>query len=167
MSFSISNFESNFQDLARSYQFHVKALGPVTDKGIFETLVESTTLPQRNVTAVDAIFMGHQYKLAGNVEYPDWTCTFRVRSDYNIYKEMRNWQEAIRSKGEDNITLANWRDYKSTVELDQLDNTGNSQSSLKLIGVWPSGLGEITYDTKTSDVQTFAVTFTYDYHTWS
>ena|SRR4030067_353033 len=167
MSFSISNFESNFQDLARQYQFHVKALGPITSKDIFETLVVSTVLPQRNVTAIDAKFMGHQYKLAGDVEYPDWTCTFRVKSDYTIYKEMRTWQEIPRSKGEDNIVIGNWRDYKSTVELDQLDNTGNSIGTLKLIGVWPSGLGEITYDTQTSEVQTFAVTFTYDYHTWA
>ena len=88
MAFTVETFKSKFTDFARSYQFMVSFTGaPVEgirnpDMGF---LVETTTLPTKNITAVDAAYMGQQVKLAGNVEYPDWEVTFRVDSEYKVY----------------------------------------------------------------------------------
>ena len=172
MAFTVETFKSKFTDFARSYQFMVSFTGaPVEgirnpDMGF---LVETTTLPTKNITAVDAAYMGQQVKLAGNVEYPDWEVTFRVDSEYKVYDAIREWLDVIRPNvgvTAGTLTTPGRGGYKGIIDFEQLDGNQKTIAGLKLFGAFPVALGGITLDTKTSDIQTFPVTFAYDYHTW-
>lgn len=168
--FSVDNFRANFTDLSRQYMFKVKFASFLV--GFDETttiLVESTSLPTKNVTPVDAQFMGQQFKLAGNIEYPDWTVTFRMDTGLKVYSSFRLWIDGIRpGAGPEPNTMAAPSVYKGIIILNQLNGNQDVVGTLKLHGVFPSALGEVTLDTKSSEIQLFPITFTYDYHeyTW-
>lgn len=168
--FSIDNFKSKFRDLARQYMFKVVLFPPIAGVNFGElgtVLVESTTLPTKNVTAVDSQFMGQQFKLAGNIEYPDWSVTFRIDTDYKIYEAVRGWVDNIRpGQGGDANIMKTPKEYKGQLQLVQIDGEQKEIANLILWGAFPSAIGEVTLDTKTSDVQLLPVTFAYDYHTW-
>lgn len=165
MAFSIDNFTSKFANLARSYMFMCQ----FGDNKDLQFLVESTVLPSKTIQEVEVNYQGQQIKVAGNVTYENWTCTFRVDSKYEVYKEFRTWMAQVRN---DNGGVGKDNSFRRELVLHQLsedadDNSMNPVSALILTGAFPTVLGEIAYDTKTSDVQTFTVTFAYNYHTWT
>lgn len=167
MSFSVSDFTSKFGDLARSFMFKCIFTPPA---GVFNpyekitVLVESTALPTKTIAEVEANFMGQQVKLAGNITYDNWTCNFRMDDKMEVYQTFREWSDLVRDANGNMRTPA---EYKAGMVLQQLDGSQNTIGTLQIFGAFPSVLGEITYDTKASDVQIFPVTFAYDFHTWS
>ncbi len=169
--FSVDNFRSNFTDLSRQFMFKLKFASFLVGGGFNETttiLVESTSLPTKNVTPVDAQFMGQQFKLAGNIEYPDWTVTFRMDTNLKVYSAFRKWIDGVRpGAGDTPNVMTPPSVYKGNIILSQLDNLQNTVGTIKLFGVFPSALGEVTLDTKSSEIQLFPVTFSYDYHVFS
>ena len=171
MAFSLEDFKASFDDLARAYWFRVQFSGvgvSVTFPEDISMLIKSTTLPQKVVAAIDAEFMGQQLKLAGNVTYPDWTCTFRVDSNLEIYNTMRKWMNLIRpNTGENPANMNAPLIYKGTIDLYQIDGNQKDVGHISLRGAFPITLGDIAYDTATSDVQEFPVTFSYDYNIWT
>lgn len=164
MAFSISDFSAQFKkDFARQYQFYLfdaQKMPSIKDISVY---VESTSLPSREVDVIEAGYLGQDYKVAGKVKFPDWSCTFRIDSDYLIYEALRKWQEQIdfNSNKIDNVDS-----YKGIVDFLQLDGNGEMVGELILIGAFPKSLGEIRYDTKSSEIATCEVTFSYDYHKW-
>ena len=166
MAFNIDNFTANFNDLARSYMFKCIFSPPAGISNPSEklsVLVESTVLPTKNIAEVEANFMGQQVKLAGNVTYENWACTLRMDASVDVYRTFREWMDKIRNV-EGFVTSP--KEYKGGITLEQLDGEQNTVGTAELFGAFPITLGEIGYDTKASDIQTFAVTFAYDYHTW-
>ena len=125
MAFSIDNFRANFTDLSRQFMFKLKFASFLVGGDFNETtsiLVESTSLPTKNVTPIDAQFMGQQFKLAGNIEYPDWMVTFRMDTQLKVYSAFRKWIDGIRPG---NGSLANIMTppavYKGDIILNQLN----------------------------------------------
>lgn len=164
MAFSISDFSAQFKkDFARQYQFVLDFAEQLPSFRELNVYVESTELPSREVEAIETGFLGQDIKLAGRVKYPDWTCTFRIDSDYLIYEALRNWQEKIDFN---NLNLQDSRNYKGQIRLDQIDGNNNFVGGVILYGAFPKTLGSIKYDTKSSDLVTCEVVFSYDYHKW-
>ncbi len=167
MAFSVADFRAKVRDLAKSYMFECEIIFPVSigSSDVINMLAQSTSIPGRNIEAVEAQFMSQQYRLAGAVTYDDWPVTFRVDDNYEIYKKFRAWSELI--KGTDTNIAAFPVQYKSRPRIYQLDNSGNRLNSIELIGAWPSLVGEIAVDTATADIQTFDCTFTMDSNKFS
>lgn len=165
MAFSINEFTNKFKDLARSYMFScvLPTIAGINSYNI-PVLIETTTLPTKTVADIEVTFMGQQSKYPGNVSYDNWTCTFRVDSEYNVYELMRTWMEIVRGDG--NGFTGKWEDYKKEITIIPVDADSVKLGNLTLHGAFPTVLGEIAYDTKSSEVQTFQVTFAYDRHTW-
>ena len=169
MSFNITDFSGKVKaGLQRQYMFKAEFYPPDTfgDNDLISALVETTSMPPKNVTPVEANFMGQQYKIAGNLEFPDWTVTFRIDGEYKIYNIMRSWVDGIRNP--DTNALALPAIYKRPITLLKLkgDDLNTTVWTLKLFGAFPSSIGEVTLDTKTAELQSFQVTFAYDYNTW-
>ena len=175
MALTVEDFQSNIEDTRRQFHFRltvtpqgVPNLGGPTVKKL-QALVLSTATPSKATTPLDAMFMGRQLKLAGNITYPDWSCIFRVDNDMVIYKAMYEWTEAIRNSS--NMKMGAASLYKSQVLLEQLDAfedpaTAVAKASYSLQGAFPSTLGEITLDTTSSEIQQFPVTFAFDGYTY-
>lgn len=164
MGFSISDFSAQFKvDFARQYQFNLSWAQKIPSLRNMSVFIESTELPSRDITIVEAGYMGQDYKIAGMVKFPDWVCTFRVDSKYRIYEALRIWQEQIDFNSSN---MEDIRGYKGDIQLDQIDGHNNTVGIVILYGAFPKTIGAIKYDTKSSELVTLEVTFSYDYHKW-
>jgi len=162
MAFTVSDFRSRVRDLAKQYMFEISVLMPVAvgTSELVNILAQSTSIPGRTITPVDANFMGQQYKLAGNIEFSPWSVEFRMDDNYDVYKKFRAWSELVR--GTETNIAAFPAQYKSEPIIYQLDAAGNKLNQITLKGAWPSEIGEIAVDTTSSELQVFSVTWEYD-----
>lgn len=163
MPFNVSEFRAKVRDFARQYLFEMEVLFPqaVGTSEIINFLVESTAVPGRIVEPIDVPFMGQQYKVAGMVTYDDFTVTYRVDDNYEVYKKFRAWSELIHGT-ESNIASFPAQ-YKSNPIIYQLDSAGNRLNSITLNGCWPNSISEIALAQAESSYQTVDITFSYDF----
>ena len=169
MAFNVSDFRANTRDLARQYQFQVAIIFPADVPGAtsdkVNILAQSTSIPGREIDAMDVPFMGAQYKLAGQVTYPDWEVTFRIDDNYDIYKKFRAWSELI--KGTETNIASFPSQYKTDPELYQLDGAGNKLTKITLKGAFPMSISEVALDMGATEIQELSVSFAYDYNIFS
>ena len=168
MAFNVSDFRANTRDLARQYQFQVAIIFPSDVGGTADAvniLAQSSTIPGREVEALDVPFMGAQYKLAAGVTYPDWEVSFRIDDNYDVYKKFRAWSELI--KGTQTNIASFPAQYKTDPELYQLDGAGNKLTKITLKGAFPTTIGDVDLDMAANDIQLLSVTFAYDMNIFS
>lgn len=167
--FSVADFRARVRDLAKQYMFEVEILFPVVvgseSTGLVNILAQSASVPGREIAPIDVPVMGQQFKMAGEVTYPDWTVTFRIDDNYDIYKKMRSWSELIR--GSDTGIASFPIQYKSNPKIYQIDAAGNRLNSITMNGAWPTSVGEVAVDWTSSEIQTFDVTWAYDSNTFA
>lgn len=163
MPFRLSDFQAQIRDLARVYQFEVEIIFPLVlgASNLVNILAESTAIPVKTMGEVDANFMGQPMKLAGTITYPAWSCTFRVDDNYDVYKKFRAWSELV--VGTETNIAAFPRQYRSNINLYQLDGAGNRLISYQLINAWVSNVGEETLDYNNRNISLLPITFEFDY----
>jgi len=166
MAFSVSQFKSRVRDLAKQYMFEAEIIFPqvIGSSELVNILIQSSTVPGREVAAIDVPVMGQQLKIAGAVTYADWSADFRIDDNYDIYKKMRAWSELIR--GTETGISSFPAQYKSNPIIYQLDNAGNRLNAITMNGAFPITVGEVAVDWTASEVQTFSVTWSYDNNTF-
>jgi hypothetical protein len=169
----VGKFINTVSNVQRQYFFRALLAGaPGITGAILEktsALVESTRVPTKTIVPVDSAYMGVQVKLAGNVEYPDWECVYRVDKELDIYTTIYEWMEKVRRVEDNKLGLAT--DYKRDIVLQQLDGYAPGANptvigTYTLKGAWPTNLGEITLDTQSAEKQTLPVTYAFDYFTY-
>jgi len=128
-----------------------------------ELWCEVATIPsvETGVIEID-VEGGYTIKIAGDPVFPEFSCTFLSSSDQKIYRAMRAWEEVMTSAISG--TRANDLAYFGNIEIDQLDGIGNVMQTTKLVGAWPSTVGEISLSKETKDeITRFDVSFQYQY----
>ena len=164
MPFKVSEFKANVRDFARQYYFDLEitfpsVIGARSDKAGTNILVEATTIPGRTIEAIDIPFMGQQMKIGGMVTYDDWTVTYRMDDEYEVYKMFRAWSELVH--GTESNLSAFPTQYKVSPKAYMLDAAGNKMNEVTLNGAWPSVIGEISLATGENAIQTVDITFSY------
>ncbi len=165
MPFKVQDFKANVRELARQYQFELEVVFPqiIGPSPLVNLLVHSSAMPGRKVNAsTDLAFMGMYYKLASNVEYPEWTANFRIDDNYDLIKKWRAWMELVHGTSTNIASLP--AQYKSDITMYRLDGAGNRLISVILNGAWPTTITVGGLDTTTRDVIEAAVTIKYDYN---
>lgn len=165
MPFALQDFRSKVRDLARGYQFEVEIVFPqvVGQSDLVSILCHSHSFPGRTLAATtDTFFMGLQYKLAADLSYPQWTANFRVDDNWDSYKRIKAWQELVHGT-ESNIASFPSQ-YKSTINLYQLDVAGNRLVAIQLNGSFPASVEQVALSTENRTVVESSVTWQYDYN---
>ncbi len=171
MSFNLGQFISNNEDFARGYTFYVTFTdgNPGKIKQSDKYLVKSSTLPTGTITPVEASWQGNKYKLAGTQEFTDFTVSFNINPDVdNIRTRFMTWQAAIHDvKTNKHGTAGITNGYMSDIEVRHMDHREEDKAlaTYKLIGAWPSNVGEVQLTYDSTELATFDVSFTYQYHT--
>lgn len=163
MPFNVSEFRAKVRDFARQNLFEMEILFPQTvgTSEVINILVDSTSIPGRIIEPIDVPFMGQQLKIAGAVTYDDWTCTYRMDDNYEVYKKFRAWSELVHGTTS-NITSFPTQ-YKSNPIIYQLDAAGNRLNKITLNGAWPNSIGEIALAQAETSFQTVDITLSYDF----
>lgn len=180
MAFSIQQFKSNGLIFggARPSLFEVILALPgsgsdVADK--FRFLCSAAQLPAMSSGVIEVPYFGRKTKIAGEPQFADWNCNIMNDEDFLIRDALERWKNDMNTL-ETNLRLpvqgnqsgqiqGGIEGYKNVdAQIFQYGKTGNVIRSYKMIGVWPSNIEAINLDwERTNTIETFAVTFSYDY----
>jgi hypothetical protein len=181
MAFNIDEFRS--QGLvfggARPSLFRVLMQFPAGIAGDVQSasyLIRSASLPSSSISSVPVPYFGRQIKIAGDRQFEDWSVTVMNDEDFDLRNTFESWLNLInthasnrmgsgipgRDGGSPNI-------YKVDLIVDQFGKAGPSDDSgiirsYKFNGAFPTSVGAIALDwDSTNTIESFDVTFSYDY----
>tara|TARA_B110000495_G_scaffold82610_1_gene71067 strand:- start:4582 stop:5244 length:663 start_codon:yes stop_codon:yes gene_type:complete len=175
--YDIEHFYDNLivREVARQHQFRVTSIstgfGQDVPEGINDLenklLVETATLPSRNINNVPVNFHGIDFNLPGNAKYSGsdaWNVKFRLDQQLNIRRIFEDWTTAI---FDDRSTAGSIvRSNDAYIVLSLFDQMGTSHDQYVLWGVYPTAVGALEYNVGTDgDIVTCDVTLAYHY--WS
>ena len=165
--FDIESFRAKFTDGARAYLFYMKPSFPTGVASASTTedmtyLVKSANLPALTLGSVTIPWQGFEYKLAGKYTFGDWAVTFNVDVDAKIRTYYDDWMRLIHDPVS-NIHAAPDK-YMKDQRLQLLGGDGKTIMEYKLIGAWPSSVGDASLSYDSTEILTFEVTFAYQYH---
>ena len=165
MPFRVEDFKGQVRELARGYQFEMEVIFPqiIGNSEMVNILVHSTTMPGREISPTsDTSFMGLPYKLAADIKYnTSWNINFRVDDNYEVLGKWRAWVELVH--GTETNIAAFPRQYRSNVNLYQLDGAGNRIISYSLINAWVGNIQEEAIDYNNRGISLLPITFEFDY----
>lgn len=169
---NISDFKSQMiGGGARANQFRVElafptfvSAGPIVGvKSQF--LCKAAQLPAATIEDMPIQYRGRAVHFAGERTFAPWTITAYNDTDFAIRNAMEQWSNGIQNL---NATTGrtNPRDYQVDLLVHQLDRNGATVKTYKFIDAYPTEIGAIALDFDTTNaIETFDITFTYNYWT--
>lgn len=168
MAFNINEMRSQLvYGGARQNLFQVRISNPANAAADLKTpfMVQAAQIPESQLGIIPVYYFGRQMKLAGDRTFGDWTVTIINDEDFLIRNAMEEWSNKI------NRLERNVRDidrYKSNATVIQYAKDGSKIREYKFNGIFPSVISPIELDWASTDqIESFQVTFSYDYWTVS
>ena len=166
MAFDINEIKSQLQfDGARQNLFMVQFLNPANSIADIKApfLITASELPESHLGTIQVPYFGRMIKLAGDRSYQPWPITVINDEDFLIKNAMEDWSAKINSPEGNTRRLAK---YKSQARITQLSKSGKALRTYIFHGIWPETVSEIGMSWSDNDnIETFRVTFQYDYWT--
>jgi len=156
---------------ARANQFRVElafpayvSAGPIVGLKT-QFLCKSAQLPGSIVENVPLQYRGRTVNIAGERTFAPWTISVYNDTDFAIRNAMEQWSNGVQNYTTSNGRV-NPRDYQVDLNVHQLDRNGAIVKSYTFIDAYPTEISAIGLDFDASNsVETFDVTFTYNYWT--
>ena len=155
---------------ARPTLFQVEIFNPVTTEAQAATtlLVQSTTLPSSTINSIEIPYFGRKIKIAGDRTFDTWAVDVMNDEDFKIRHSLERWHNNINSM-EGNLNgfgSSNPSNYKRTAVVTQFGKKGNVIRRYNFVGLFPLDIAQIDLSWDATDrIETFGVTFAYDYWT--
>ena len=163
------------KDFSRDHQMRVVEIGPggfiKEDDNVYIT---TAVLPGYAIANQAVPFMGLQFNVPGSGNFPGsdaWAVTFRCDAQLNIREKLIGWQKAVfNAFPDDETNSVGAYGPKSTdtyVDLVVFNRDGKTVRGVKLIGAYPTSVGDITYNTTANGaVVEMNVTIAYQWWTY-
>ena len=168
MAFNINEMRSQLvYGGARQNLFQVRIDNPANTSANFKVpfMVQAAQIPESQLGVIPVFYFGRQMKLAGDRTFGDWTVTVINDEDFLIRNAMEEWSNRI-NRLERNVRDINR--YKTNANVIQYAKDGSPIREYKFNGIFPSVISPIELDWGTTDqIESFQVTFSYDYWTVS
>ena len=177
MAFNINAFKQNGLTLggARPSLFQVEISLPDALQGRFAGVLQKFTftcrassIPASTVASFDVPYFGRKIKLAGDRTFADWNVTIMNDEDFEVRKMFEAWS-SLMNHNEFNTKDANAPNnaYKANDAIvKQFGKLGEQELIASYIfnGMFPTEISAMELDwDSTNTIQTFNVTFAYDY----
>ena len=128
-------------------------------------LCKATTLPASTLENIAIQYRGRQVNVAGERTFEQWQVTIYNDTNFNIRNAFESWSNGIQNNGATNGRV-NPRDYQVDMAVNQLDRNGASVKTYKFVDAYPIAVSAIGLDYETTNqIETFDVTFQYNYWT--
>lgn len=175
MPFNINEFKTNGLTLggARPSLFQVNLSLPdalfassFNASNKFTFTCRASSIPASSVASFDVPYFGRKIKLAGDRTFADWNVTIMNDEDFTVRQMFEAWSSLI-NEHESNIKQVAANSYKTAdAVVRQFSKKGDilNNSQYTFIGMFPTEISAMDLDwDATNAVQTFNVTFAYDY----
>lgn len=165
----ISQFKAKLrQGGARSNQFEVSIQFPglIGPGGATETasfLVNATSLPAVTVDDITVPYRGRPVHFAGERSFAPWSVTVINDGDFLVRNAFERWHDYIASYNTTNGAI-DPTTYQLPMVVRQLDRNGRKLKSYTFFDAYPIELGAIGLSYDNPAIQTFDVTFQYNYY---
>lgn len=176
MAFNVTDFRKNMKyDGARPalfdvtlYPYQIGSWGTEVNSAL-KFKAKAASLPASNIGTKTISYFGRDVHFAGNRTFDDWIITVYNDEDFNIRNAFEKWMNAIDRHTQvgraDPFTDLNPDGYTSTGLVSQYGKDGSVIKRYTFASMWPSSLSAITVDWDSKDdIESFDVTFKYDYY---
>lgn len=166
---TISDFKSQLrQGGARSNQFTVElTFPPVAGAGgaarAASFLCNSASLPAVSVENIPLVYRGRPVNMAGERSYTPWNITVINDGNFLIRNAFERWSNAI-ANFSSTRGLQNPLSYQVDLRVVQLDRNGSVLKAYKFHDAYPTELGAMALAYDNPNIQTFDVTFFYNFY---
>lgn len=166
---SIADFKAQLrQGGARSNQFTVELTFPVvanagTAARAASFLCNATSLPAVTVENIPLTYRGRPVNFAGERSFAPWSITVINDGNFLIRDAFERWSDAI-ANFDATEGLINPSDYQVDLSVIQLDRNGNGLKEYKFYDAYPTELGPLALAYDNPQIQTFDITFQYNYY---
>jgi hypothetical protein len=156
---------SLFEVEITSFPFNVNPT--VSEK--FKFTCSASEIPAATIGAIDVGYFGRQIKLAGDRTFADWTVTIQNDEDFAVRAVFEAWSNQINQlvANKQQSIIGGNNNYKaSSAFVRQFGRSGkdNILREYEFVGIFPLTIGSMALDwDATNRIQTFDVTFSYDY----
>lgn len=159
---NLKTFREKVNDFARPYLFQIDIPSIDDSSQSLTMLAKSTILPPMSVEDKGFEFQGAKFKMAGTASFEDWNVTFFADEYHKLRHKFLAWQSLIYDPiRQISFTAGSYK--KDDIKVIQLSKDGDVVSAYTFFGLYPSRIGEIQLDQGSKDIETFTVTFAYDY----
>lgn len=156
--FQVSMTKSDFTDLKNFAPF----------------FIQSTQIPSSTITAIEVPYFGRKIKVAGDRTFDTWTVNIMNDEDFKLRHIFESWHNKINSLYTNLNTYgsaapANYKTDAYVIQYSKSSggSTTNPGSPLRVYqfsGIFPTDISPIDLDWSSTDqIETFSVTFAYDY----
>ena len=133
------------------------------DSELASFLTKSATIPPSVLGVIEVPFRGRKLKIPGDRTFETWNITVINDLGYKLRNAFMAWSNGINANA-DNTGTSVPNDYMTDLLVEQLDSNENVVKSYKIVGSWPSNIGEIELNNETNDtIEEFTVEFQYQY----
>jgi hypothetical protein len=125
----------------------------------------ASSIPAATLDSVDVPYFGRKIKLAGDRTFADWSVTIMNDEDYVVRSAMEKWSTYMNTMI-GNIRRVDQFQYKSDATVTAFGKAGIEAgiANYKFVGIFPTTVDAMELDwDSTNTIQTFGVTFAYDY----
>jgi hypothetical protein len=130
----------------------------------FTFTCNATTIPPANIGSVPVPYFGRKIKLAGDREFEDWSVTVMNDEDFIVRNMFEKWSNLM------NTLVSNYKtvpgnSYKANdATITQYAKDGAVIRNYSIVGLFPISVSsmDLNWDA-TNTIQSFGVTFAYDY----
>lgn len=153
---------------ARSNQFTVELTFPAfagqgNTSRAASFLCNATSLPAVSIENIQLQYRGRPVNFAGERSFQPWSITIINDGDFLIRNALERWSHAIANFDATN-GLVNPADYQVDMRVIQLDRNGSKLKTYKFFDAYPTEVGQIGLSYDNPSIQTFDVTFMYNYY---
>ena len=130
----------------------------------FTFTCRASEVPAATVDSINVPYFGRQVKLAGDRTFADWSVTVMNDEDYLVRNMFEDWSNKI-NQLVGNTKLLPGNSYKfSDALVTQFSKDGTIIREYNFVGIFPVSISNMALDWDTTNaIQTFDVTFAYDY----
>lgn len=170
MAFNINEFKSRglTKGGVRPSLFQVQINPNIGEDAValdkFTFTCRASEVPAATVDSINVPYFGRQVKLAGDRTFADWSVTVMNDEDYLVRNMFEDWSNKI-NQLVGNVKLLPANTYKNTDALvTQFSKDGSVIRAYNFVGIFPVQVSNMALDwDNTNAIQTFDVTFAYDY----
>jgi hypothetical protein len=162
MAFNLSTFRRKVHSIGRNQYFAVR-IPQVGDEETITAMARTTTLPAMNHSSLPVWYRGLAMKIDNRPEFTEWNVNFLCDEAHGFRNVFLKWMASAYSV--QTLTNVAHNVYKKDgLSVSQLASDGSITSTAIFMGAFPTNVGEINLSQEGGEVETFQVTFTYDYY---
>lgn len=169
MGLNINEFKANFKYGGMlTNQFEVLLTNPINGAGdnILPFRCKAANIPSKPISPIPVSYQGRQVKMPGVTEaYEPWTITILEDEDFVVRNALEEWANAINSpvNNRRETPSAEVSEVKSTALFTLLSKNETPLRTYKMVGIFPTNVGEVSVDWGNQAIMEYPVTFEVDY----